>query len=629
MAGAVQRKIVIALVVVAAARGGYWAGVATVWHRDEPQHYAYVDSIAAGKGLPVIGEDQVPLEVTQLAKASVTGGWGPTDVSASPDDPGWGVFTEQYEAGQGPFYYALLALPLRALDGLDVTTRVLLLRLLSVLLTLPAVPLAWLLGRRLFPGLPEVGVLAAGVLVVWQGFNAGGATILNDALVLPLGLAALLAVARAMERPSWLDGLWLGTSFGLAILTKATAVVLLAPLALGVAGVIIRHRDRPGAVLGWLGTAGLAAGACVLPWLLWQRVAYQGESPVDRFNELLGPILGPARSFGPETLGGYWRTVHAGLFELGVFSQPYHPHALLPLGMAAFCALAGVVALLRRGEHRGARRLLWLTVTPPLAFITMALVIRLALQGIGGMDGRYLQPVLGVFALVIAAGASALLGPRLARIAVLGFVAVTLTLEVGVVDNYLTNWYLNGLHTQGQAPVVNQSQADRYQAPRRLEVQSPCPVTLIGVGLVGTPPGQLVVGSGAAGQTQTAPGVAIDALSGEVVMGFYRPETPLAQFTLDLPALTPALIPVADDERESALRYEGGGDPVARLYCSSADPAGSRFQQTFWPQHPDWPLGLVQGWPRAWAIAAWGALAVTFLAKLARSGRRSRGRHQS
>jgi len=411
---------VAALVVVAAVRGAYWAGVATVWHRDEPQHYAYVDSVASGDGLPVIGEDRVPAEVTELAKASATDGWGPTDVSPSPRDEGWGVFREQYEAAQGPFYYALLALPLRAMNGLDVTTKVFALRLLSVLLTLPAVPLVWLLGRRLFPALSEAGVLAAAVLVVWQGFNAGGATILNDALILPLGLAALLAVARAAERPTWPGGLWLGLSFGLALLTKATAVVLLGPLALGVAGVVVRHRGRPAALIAWLGTAAAAGAACVLPWLVWQRAAYEGDSPVTRFNELLGPVLGPGRELVGETLGAYWRLAHAGLFQLGVFARPYHPHALLPLGVAAVCSVAGTIVFLRRSDRRGALRLLWLTVTPPLAFAGMAVVIRFALQGVGDMDGRYLQPALGAFALVIAAGASAVLGRRLARIAVIG-----------------------------------------------------------------------------------------------------------------------------------------------------------------------------------------------------------------
>lgn len=628
MGSATQRRIVTALVVVAALRGAYWAGVLTVWHRDEPQHYAYVHSIASGDGLPVIGEDRVPVEVTRLAKASATDGWGPQDVSPSPDDPGWGVFREQYEAGQGPFYYSLLALPLRALDGVDVTTRVFVLRLLSVLLTLPAVPLVWLLGRRLFPSLPGAGVLAAGVLVAWQGFNAGGASILNDALVLPLGLGALLAVARALERPGWLSGLWLGLSFGLAVLTKATAVVLLAPVALGTVGVIVRHRDRLGSLVAWLGTAALAGAACVLPWLSWQRVAYQGGSPVVRFNELLGPILGPARSLGVETLGGYWRTAHAALFDVGVFSRPYHPHALLPLGVAAICSLAGTVAMLRRGQRAQAGRLLWLTLTPPLAFITMALLIRFVLQGVGDMDGRYLQPALGALAVVIAAGASAALGPRLAAVGVTAFIAVTLTLEVGIVDNYLGNWYLNGLHTDGETPAVDQRHADGYELPRRLDVSSPCPVTLVGLGIVGDAPGQLLLETGAAGPPQAAGGIAIDALSSEVRMAFYRPPTPVAEFTVDLGALAPALIPVAQREREPALRYEGGSDPVARLYCRSADPAGDRFQQTFWPQHPNWPLALVRGWPRAWAIAAWpGLAAAIFVPHLRRNGRRAR--HQA
>ena len=51
--------VLVGLVVLAAARGLYWVGILEIWRGDEAQHYSYVQQIAEGEGIPVIGVDHI------------------------------------------------------------------------------------------------------------------------------------------------------------------------------------------------------------------------------------------------------------------------------------------------------------------------------------------------------------------------------------------------------------------------------------------------------------------------------------------------------------------------------------------------------------------------------------------
>jgi len=589
------------LVVVGGARGLYWVAVSNLWQTDEGQHYGYVRSLADGDGIPVIQEDRVPAEVLALSKLGPVNGTASRDVTASPLDNRWGAAREQYEGGQGPPYYALLAPAFRLADPLGPLERLYVLRALTMALTLATVPLTYLLARALFPARDAVWLLAPAVVVTWQAFNASGATVNNDALVLPLATAALLGVALALrDGPGALRGLLTGVAAGVAVVTKASAVVIAGPALLLAVAVVVRHRRRPLALAGWalLGAAGAAAP--VLPWLRWQAEVYGSPGgAVERFNDVLAATLGPPRPLTAATVRGHWDFAAAGLFGQEFLGPVgYHP---LVLGLVVAAGAAGIVAALARRRGRDALVLVLLAAALPLAFATMVAVVHLALGGVGSVAGRYLHAVLPLVAILVAGGAVTALGRRGGAIAVAVLAAVTLQAEVALADRYVAALYQRGLPVPGAAPAVAQEQADRYGPLPPVVVDPPCPATLVGLAFPGEPPRSLAVTAGQEPGRRAAR-VAEEDLGG-LIWGYY--DTGGLAETFTATAAGAPYASVSDADREPALALDGeSGDPVARVYCAAADADDVRFAQLF-VQHPPLSHDVVTGWPRGWSTATW------------------------
>lgn len=196
------------------------AGVAAVWAvlvpgfwvPDEPVHFGYTQYLAETGKVPreIVPEPVLSREETVaygaigfrvLAKPSFR-----TDVDRRTDerlrrglnrvDPK----SAGYAVNNPPLYYALQAVPYRALHGASLWDRLLAMRLLSALLAGLTVALTFLFLRELMPGTPwawTVGALAVALQPVF-GFMGGGVN--NDVLVWTCGAALLLAVARVLRR---------------------------------------------------------------------------------------------------------------------------------------------------------------------------------------------------------------------------------------------------------------------------------------------------------------------------------------------------------------------------------------------------------------------------------------------
>ncbi len=608
--------LLLALVVVAGLRGLYWVAVTDVWHGDEPQHYAYVQHLATGQGLPVLGEDRVPQEVVALAKESATNGYRSTDISAAVTDDRWGVFREQYEAGQGPPYYVLLAAVAAAAADASTLERLYALRVTSMLLTLATVPLTWALARAVFPRSPPVWLLAPALLVTFQGINAGGVSVTNDALVVPLGVAALLGVARALrDGPTRSSAVLAGGALGLVVLTKPTAVVVALPMALGALAAWWRHRPPARRVLAWAGGAGALAAAPVLPWLAWQRVAYDGSSAAAAFNAIIGQLVGPPRGLDRAAVAQYLADVTRGLFDYEPYRPAFAAYSMTLLGLTTAVVVAGIAVAVARRRAGAALRVAWLAAALPLGFATMLVLVQVALDGVGTIVGRYLHVALPALAVAVAAAAVVACGRRGGALVVALVAASGLTLEVGVDDLYVESVYLRGLPEPGTAPAIVQDRADALVPVTDVAVVPPCPATAIGLAFRGeTPPG-LTLRAG--GTEQPAVRFAAEVLHGADVMGWYALPDLTGPFVVALPAGA-GPIGVAADDRDPALSLPGApGDPVARVTCPAADPRAVRFAQTHAPQHPDLPYALVRAWPRVWAVLGWAAVAVAAVNALA------------
>jgi len=605
--------VLIGLVVLAAARGLYWVGILEIWRGDEAQHYSYVQQIAEGEGIPVIGVDHISDDAALLYRLSTTNGYHAGDFPADGDDPRWGAPASQYQGTQGPSYYALLALPYRLADGASLPARLLVVRIASMLLLVTAVPLTWLLARAIVPSQPRAWLLAPALVTAWQGINVAGSGVSNDALATPLALAALTAMAWAYRRgPTLPLAATAGLCTGLAVMTKASTLVVAPLLVLLTLGAAVRHRPRIGSALAWTAVAGVSAAIPVLPWLAWQERAYGPSSTADAFNAIIGPIVGQY-PLGREALSLYLRAALQSLFNDGNWRPAWERYSLGLLAVVAVVAVAGAgVALLRRRADE-AYGLAVLAVAFPLGFAVMVAIVHLVLDDHAHVAGRYFLPALPGFAVVIAGGLLLALGRRAGTVAVALVAAASLSVEIEMDHTYVQSFYLRGLPVEGSAPVLLQDQADTFAPAVTLRAEPPCPASAVVIAFRGEPPPSVALRQESV--TVQVPQVGVEGLAADVRWGAYALPGIAGPFEVTTSGRDVA---VSILDRAPGLSLVGAeGDPVARVHCPSVDPDGVRFAQMHNPLRPDLTYGQVLAWPRAWAVAGWLATLVALVSAVA------------
>ncbi|HEX7289683.1 MAG TPA: DUF2142 domain-containing protein [Conexibacter sp.] len=334
-------------------------------------------------------------------------------------------------APEPPLYYALEAIPYRVASGATLLDRLMLMRAFSALLAGATALLAFLFVRECLPGRPwawTVGALGA-ALHPLLGFVSGGVN--PDALLFPLCAALFYALAVAFRRG----------------LTPRLAVWIGAILAAGVVGKINFYGLVPGALLAVAlaaraGAGGLlngralrlvaiVVGIAVAPFLLlsaldalvwdraWILARTPAEAPLDHgglggdlsylWQVFLPRLPGQATAF-PEFYPGWqlWLKGFVGKFGWTVVNYAEWVHQLAAL----LLALAGGLALraLVRERATARRRLPELLGYAAIAAGLLLLIAMVALRGFapgvaGAIQGRYLLPLLALFAalLVLAA----------------------------------------------------------------------------------------------------------------------------------------------------------------------------------------------------------------------------------
>lgn len=172
-----------------------------------------------------------------------------------------------YEAQQAPLAYFAVGPVLAVLADTPLSNRLLALRLLAVLVSACAVPLADRFFRRILPRRPALAATAAYVAFPGLGTFVGRFT--NDALAMPL-IAAVLGILADLAR----GRLSRVRAAGLAVLLAATCwtklygLLLLpaAPLA-----ALLFGRARRAGIAGRAAAAALVAFLAFVPWLVRQR----------------------------------------------------------------------------------------------------------------------------------------------------------------------------------------------------------------------------------------------------------------------------------------------------------------------------------------------------------------------
>lgn len=142
------------------------------------------------------------------------------------------------------------------------------------------------LGRRI--GGNAVGLCAAGLAAVYPIFLAVDAAVMSETLYVPLVVGSVLAVYRAMERPTAWRWAFAGSLAGAGILTRGDGLVLLLVLVVPAALLAVRAPWQRRVVLAT--TSLVVAGLVVSPWLIrnQQRLGVVSVSTLQTGTALAG-----------------------------------------------------------------------------------------------------------------------------------------------------------------------------------------------------------------------------------------------------------------------------------------------------------------------------------------------------
>ncbi len=182
---------------------------------DEPAHYNYIRQIAEDGEIPVI--EPGDWNDTYLFQLKLTR-FAP-DVVDRPQTPEVDIHSVQYEDHQPPLYYLLQA-PIYAITDGDIEA----LRLFSAVIGFGVVVCVWLIGRKLFPDKPWLGLTAAAFVAFLPQRLAMMAGINNDSLAETLAAVVFVLVVYYLLSPplDWQLPLAMGFVVGLIFLTKST-----------------------------------------------------------------------------------------------------------------------------------------------------------------------------------------------------------------------------------------------------------------------------------------------------------------------------------------------------------------------------------------------------------------------
>jgi 4-amino-4-deoxy-L-arabinose transferase-like glycosyltransferase len=307
----VPRELALLLLVVAVV-GATWALLVTPWGApDEDVHFAYSQTLAERHELPGRGPQQVSSEQRLSMDASNTDqvvffqrakpdwsplaerGWRSVAKTAERDNGGAGNTAASYP----PAYYLYEVVPYELAGGGHVLTRLYVMRLFSVLWLLVTTVGAWLLAGELFDRNRPLQLLTAATIGLWPMLTFMSAAINPDGMLTALWTLATWLGASILRRGLTAPraaGICLCA--GVALVTKATALALLPPVAFALAVGAWRLRHRVSArQLAW-GVG--AAAAFAVPVIAWILVAHGAG------HQAFGQAAAISQSTGAETGGG-------------------------------------------------------------------------------------------------------------------------------------------------------------------------------------------------------------------------------------------------------------------------------------------------------------------------------------
>ena len=331
-----------------------------------------------------------------------------------------------YEWHQPPLYYALAAC---ALPGGTLAVRA-----LSILIGLACILTVYAAARVLDPGAPECAALAAAIVALVPGHIAITSVVNNDGLLeLCFGLTVLLLLNGFRSGLSRRVTALLGVVLGAAMLTKATSVLLVPVIGLGLA--LIWRSGAPGVRVA-RSAAAIAVIALMLSgwWFARNAALYHEWLPITAFRQSFEgtvkatDVVAGTTGLHVDGWAGYALLVGRWTFQsfLAVYStargSTFGGPTFLPsqlyilVGVAGIAAAAGVaMSMFSRGrvpaiQRRSLTLLIAVTVLVLASFVAFASRYFQA-------QGRYLYPAMLPIALLTAFGWRTIFPARYANVA--------------------------------------------------------------------------------------------------------------------------------------------------------------------------------------------------------------------
>ncbi len=413
---------------------------------DEVDHFYYIDRLAAGEGLGVVGEVDLP-------------------PSTKPYEEYVADYPTNAEVIQPPLYHGVLAMAYRVLPE-DTLGRLYALRLLSVPLGLATVWLAYLTARLLFPRESLVRVGTPVFVALQPQFSFEAAIVNHDILVVALfSLVVYLALqglrsARGFRPDLCLTiglvgavGLWTKVSFGLSLPVVGLALLL---AAWG------RHRRWTTTLLtlAWQGALALAVPlVAIMPWFVRNQRLYGDPTGAERLR--LIPDYGDQASTYADMLGSpaFWRGRLEDFWgNYGWRQVPYDPTDYRVIELAWGVAALGLGAILVRA---GLRR--WRGWSPTLdrfqaqGLVVVAASVAVLIYGVVYVgtiqftQSRFAFPAMVGFGLLTTVGYAAWLPARWRPIGVPVLLLALLALNVVTALRYVIPFYFG----PGGGAVIN------------------------------------------------------------------------------------------------------------------------------------------------------------------------------
>jgi 4-amino-4-deoxy-L-arabinose transferase-like glycosyltransferase len=444
LAGRVRRLPLpfVLVLVIAAIHGGAWAvAQAPLGGPDEANHVAYAQHLAeAGTG-PYQGtgartySEELQLLLDRLQLGPLTGhrdarplysrlGDVRKEMDRLPSAQRGAASGPNAVANNPPLYYAYAALAYRLSPDTNLLSRILVMRLATVLLFVALVAMTWLLAAELTSRM-WVKTLAAG-MVALQPKVASIAGIVNpDMLLATLSTASILAAVRLVRhgpQPGIVVGL--GTVGGLTTLAHGRGFFVLFLLAVTALVAWWRWRPARGALLRSLALGAAPLLACLVGGYLYTRShavlgAFGGEVTQATeqhlsvseflsyvwqfyFGDLrsLTPMIGPPYGFRQVWIDSFYGS-------FGGLDVDYAPRVYDVLQVAS---VAGILLLLAVVVRR------WEAVRPRLPIVVVLLAALIGMLGLLHVasyrdlqvsddpliTGRYLFPCIALYGLATA-----------------------------------------------------------------------------------------------------------------------------------------------------------------------------------------------------------------------------------